>query len=1062
VHQADRYNLLIRILFQRASRLYVCFIFFSLCEVFGSLKDQSFTLPRIKVAQGFEVRLAASPPLVGYPMMACLDDRGRLYIAESDGRNLTTRQAIERELPRFVRRLVDLDGDGVFDKSTIFADRMTMPEGGVWHDGALYIISAPYLWRLEDVDDDGVADKREKILGSMEFDGRANQHGPYLGPNGRFYFSGGHFGYNLVGTDGSRSGYSRAAGIFSCWPDGSDVRVEGQGGVNPVDIVFTANGDMLSTCAIFDSFGGKRHDALVHWMWGGLTQRVYGSPLLPETGLRLPAVSRWGQVAPAGLVRYRGQSFGKSYRDTLFACQFNTHKVVHVRLEPRDGSFVTVENDFISSESVGFHPADILEDADGSLLLLDTGGWLSWGCPFSKNAKPEIKGAIYRILKKGSPVQKDPRGMAIDWNSLKPKELVWLLKDSREAVRDRAANSLIKEGEVVLGEVESIYSSTADASLRKRCLWVVSRVRGERALELLRKALADSDHGVRQVAARSLGRLKDESAVGGLVGLLDDPSPFVQASAATAIGQLNGKAAIPSLFEKLVAQDSLHTRHAFVYALIEIGDSSGVSAYLSDYKYPHRQQIALRVLEALDADMEASKIVPLLRSPDINVRQEARRVISSRKQLKEEIFQIFRELVTEGEVNTANEQLIEEIVIANAQDVAFQPILLKVLTSGGAKPEVQSQVMAAMCFLDSLPKSLRECVLLGLNSGILEVREEALNIAQRFEMSQPILTTVLLLAENEDEPAATRTSAIQVLVNHNGTLSDALFAFLDNLVTNEKIPILLGRQAAQVIGSMRLNLMKESQLDKLIQTVAEARSFHLPSLARPFTFGGGTNETKETIVGDVAWNLLGNKLAAALKKKSGLSLLPVGQREEMINTFATDNNGDHVALSEVLRKKSSERNKEQESVIVSLMDGLGSGNASRGRVLFHDQRISCGACHRIQGQGGQFGPNLTKIGGIRQPRDLIEAVLYPSATVVNGFEHYVLEMVDGKSHGGIIQRETKDAIYLKNANMRNVRVSRSQIQRVKTSRVSVMPAGLDQLLSREELLDLIAFLQTCR
>ena len=90
--------------------------------------DDRFTPPKIKVAEGFEVRLAAAPPLVGYPMMACLDDRGRLYVAESDGRNLTTRQAIERELPRFVRRLVDVDGDGVFDESTIFADRMTMPE----------------------------------------------------------------------------------------------------------------------------------------------------------------------------------------------------------------------------------------------------------------------------------------------------------------------------------------------------------------------------------------------------------------------------------------------------------------------------------------------------------------------------------------------------------------------------------------------------------------------------------------------------------------------------------------------------------------------------------------------------------------------------------------------------------------------------------------------------------------------------------------------------------------------------------------------------------------------
>ncbi len=154
----------------------------------------------------FRIELAAAPPLVGYPLMACLDDKGRLYVAASDGRNLTKKEEYLGELPRFVRRLEDVDGDGKYDKSTIFADKMTMPEGGLWHNGALYIISAPYLWRLEDLDGDGVADKREKIIGEMEFDGRANQHGPYLGPNGRLYFSGGHFGYDLVGADGSRTG----------------------------------------------------------------------------------------------------------------------------------------------------------------------------------------------------------------------------------------------------------------------------------------------------------------------------------------------------------------------------------------------------------------------------------------------------------------------------------------------------------------------------------------------------------------------------------------------------------------------------------------------------------------------------------------------------------------------------------------------------------------------------------------------------------------------------------------------------------------------------------------
>ena len=1051
----------IHFLLQRVLRLMTCMLCAFLGSASGILADQSFSPPSITILPGFEVRLAASPPMVGYPMMACLDDRGRLYVAESDGRNLTTREAIERELPRCVRRLVDLDGDGVFDKSTIFADRMTMPEGGLWHNGALYIISAPYLWRLEDVDDDGVADKRDKILGTMEFDGRANQHGPYLGPNGRLYFSGGHFGYNLVGIDGTRSGLSRAAGIFSCWPDGSDVQVEGQGGVNPVDIVFTSNGDMLSTCAIFDSFGGQRHDALIHWIKGGLTQQVYGRPLLPETGFRLPAVSRWGQVAPAGLMRYRGQSFGEAYRDTLFACQFNTHKVVHVRLEARNGTFVTVENDFLSSASAGFHPADILEDADGSLLLLDTGGWLSWGCPFSKNAKPEIKGAIYRIQRQGSTAQQDSRGMALEWDSLDAAELVHLLKDPRQAVRGRAVEALVGEGEVVLDLIKGAISGPGETAFRKRCLWLVSRLNSKRALEVLQEALRDPDPGMRQVAARSLGRLKDVSAVGPLVRLLDDPSPFVQAAAATAIGQLGDKVALPSLFNNMDSSAPLHTQHAFVYAVIEIGDPVGVASYLSDDTHPYRQRIALRVLDTLGTDLDVARVLPLLRSPDSNVCQEARRVISSRKELKHEILQVFRELVAEHERGATNEQLIEGIVMAYAQDNAFQEVLLEILASKEVKPEVQAQVLAALGFLDDLPQSLHECVLLGLNGSASEVRAESLNIAQRFEMSQSVLVAVSLIAKNEDESPATRASAIQVLAKHQGYLSDVSFAFLVNLLTDEQTPVILGRQAAQALGSVHLHLLNEPRRNALFLTIAGARSFQLPSLVRPFTLGDELGASGESVIDAVAWNLLGTKLAAALKKSPGLDSLENGQRQAIMEAFPDGKKSAHAALSGVFQNGFTGQ-KEQESVIKSLLNVLDSGNASRGRVLFHDERVSCGVCHRIEGRGGQLGPSLNKIGSIRQARDLLEAILYPSSTVVNGYEHYVLETVDGESYGGIIQRETKDAIYLKNASMRGVRVARSQIHRVTTSFVSVMPSGLDQILSRQELLDLVAFLETCR
>src|SRR5207244_1533083 len=84
-----------------------------------------------------------------------------------------------------------------------------------------------------------------------------------------------------------------------------------------------------------------------------------------------------------------------------------------------------------------FHPTDVLEDADGSLLVIDTGGWFRIGCPTSRVDKPQIKGAIYRIRRKDAPKVKDPRGLKLDWKS--PED--WL-DDPRFAVRDEAVQRL--------------------------------------------------------------------------------------------------------------------------------------------------------------------------------------------------------------------------------------------------------------------------------------------------------------------------------------------------------------------------------------------------------------------------------------------------------------------------------------------------------------------------------------------------------------------------------------------------------------------------------------------
>ena len=100
--------------------------------------------PNVRVPDGFSVELVAAAPLVEHPVMAGFDDRGRLFVADNAGLNLAADQLLEK-LPNMIRMLEDTDGDGRFDRSTVFADKMTFPQGAVWVRGALYVASPPSI-----------------------------------------------------------------------------------------------------------------------------------------------------------------------------------------------------------------------------------------------------------------------------------------------------------------------------------------------------------------------------------------------------------------------------------------------------------------------------------------------------------------------------------------------------------------------------------------------------------------------------------------------------------------------------------------------------------------------------------------------------------------------------------------------------------------------------------------------------------------------------------------------------------------------------------------------------
>src|SRR5262249_8713037 len=118
------------------------------------LNGHTFTLP-----VGFEIELVAGPPLVDRPIVADFDEQGRLYVADSSGSNDKVQQQLEKK-PHRIMRLEDSDGDGRFDRSTLYADRMMFPEGALWFAGSLYVAAPPSIWKLTATDGDGRADQR--------------------------------------------------------------------------------------------------------------------------------------------------------------------------------------------------------------------------------------------------------------------------------------------------------------------------------------------------------------------------------------------------------------------------------------------------------------------------------------------------------------------------------------------------------------------------------------------------------------------------------------------------------------------------------------------------------------------------------------------------------------------------------------------------------------------------------------------------------------------------------------------------------------------------------------
>lgn len=999
-------------------------------------------LAALHVPPGFKVEKVAGAGLVNYPMMGTIDDRGRLFLCESSGNTLTTDQMAAK--PDYViRMLEDTKGDGVYDRSTVFADKLTLPAGAVWYRGSLYVAAPPDLIRLEDTDGDGVADKREVIVHGWHLSSNAaSLHGPFLGPDGWLYLTDGRHGYEIKTKDG-REFKGEASRIWRVRPDGTGLEwVSGGGFDNPVELTFLPTGETFGTMTYFQDPRDGQRDALMHWVWGGVYPKWFSVVSeFKRTGDLMPVMTKFARIAPAGLVRYQGVSFGPQYRDNLFSAQFNPHRVQRHILYRDGATFRTEDQDFLTSVDPDFHPTDVMEDADGSLLVVDTGAWFIHGCPISRVAKPEIKGSIYRIRKLGAPPVHDARGDSLKLSEKAPADLTRYLDDPRPAVRDRAQELLVEAGDPAVEALTHARERLQSSDARSAAVWALFRVGGPRAQEGVRAALDDPSFRVRVAAATAAGMARDRDAVDRLLQMVKRDQPAARRQAATALGQIGDTRAVPDLLAAAARADDRFIDHSIIYALIELKTPAPTLEGLQSPN-PKIRKAAFIALDQMDGSpLTAEQLTAALSDKNKELRTAALWVASHHPDWSDSVLSFLDARLRSPGFPGAEAEPVRDALLSFCSVAGVQKTVGDLLgdAAGGAKRELFLLDTIDRCELKEFPALWTERIGGLLDHSTPEVRLRTLNLIRALQITG-LDTSIEKIASNEASPAELRTTALAVLVSRRPTINDAALKFLLSQLSRDR-EAAQRLAAAQVIGKARLN-------DAQLLIVAHQYLQHADALILPRLLDAFRDSKNEET---------GAAMVAALLKSS----VSIGEPDAKRLQDILENYPDNVRTA--ARPLLAHLQELQKARIVRLRQLVpllsAGGDVGRGRRIFFGEKVGCYNCHTIGRQGGHVGPDLTGVGAIRSGHDILEAIVFPSASFVPGFEIYNVE-TRTETYSGVRGQDTPDAISLVTGPHAEVRIPRKQIVSIKPSNVSLMPEGLDESLTRSEFIDLLSFLQS--
>jgi putative heme-binding domain-containing protein len=304
----------------------------------------------------------------------------------------------------------------------------------------------------------------------------------------------------------------------------------------------------------------------------------------------------------------------------------------------------------------------------------------------------------------------------------------------------------------------------------------------------------------------------------------------------------------------------------------------------------------------------------------------------------------------------------------------------------------------------------------------------------------PLQDALLRAARDVARPIAFRLDALAAVQSGLPSVDSGIFDLLRSGLEPGQ-PVAIRSAAATVIEKASLD---RSQLLTLAASLAEAGPLELPRLVRPF--GNSSDEAA------------GLALIAALRQaKSRTSVRADTLRPLLAKYPATVQKAGDELLTAVSADSASQLRR-----LESLLPAVQGGDIARGQAVFNSQKAACYACHAIGYMGGKIGPDLTRIGQVRSERDLLEAIVFPSASFARGYEPVVIRTRSGELHTGVLRNNDLPDEVVIATDREETRIPRRDIVDMQPGTVSLMPPGFDEQLSRQELADLLAFLKATR